>query len=242
MRIRFQAFQLLIQFQERNCRRRPPELPRGLNCLDRLRGCHSAIRDNFVHGDGITLHFGRHRPRIFRIRIHGHTTRVWSHPVPHLSAGCNQLLISGGDRHGCEPNAALNLTKAASFTEFVHQVRKERISHILFMPQYTESRTLRMLQTLLDAIREYPDYSSGCRQWDERVFHPDHAGVIRPLPVLWEKPPFYILHFFSVVRLLEKAAVRRALQLTLARPQRREHLRDWLCRPINGRKDYSVYG
>jgi hypothetical protein len=147
--------------------------------------------------------------------------RSWeeNQAVLHLSEACNQLVISGGDRHACEPNATLNLTNAESFTEFVHEVRKDRRSHILFMPQYDEPHTLRVLQVLLEVIREYPDYSSGSRHWDERVFHPDCAGVIRPLRALWVRPPFYVRHFFSVVRLLEKAPVRRALRLALARPQ-----------------------
>jgi hypothetical protein len=139
--------------------------------------------------------------------------------VLHLSEACGQVVISGGDRHGSEPNAALNLTDAGSFTEFVHEVRKDRRSHILFMPQYNEPYTLRVLQTLLEVIREYPDYSSGSRHWDERVFHPDHAGVVRPLSALWVRPPFYIRHFFSFVRLLEMAPVRSAMRLALARPQ-----------------------
>jgi hypothetical protein len=147
--------------------------------------------------------------------------RSWqeNQSVLRLSEGCNQIVISGGDRHGCEPNAALNLTHAESFTEFVHEVRRERSSHVLFMPQYTEPYTLRVLQTLLDVIREYPDYSIGSRRWDDRVFHPDSTGAMRPLAALWEKPPYYIRHFFSVVRLLETTPVRRALQLALAKPQ-----------------------
>ncbi len=147
--------------------------------------------------------------------------RSWeeNQAVLHLSEACNQLVISGGDRHGCEPNATLNLTNAESFTEFVHEVRKDRRSHILFMPQYEEPYALRVLQTLLEVIREYPDYSSGSRHWDERVFHPDQAGVIRPLSALWVRPPFYIRHFFSVVRLLEQAPVRRVVRSALARPQ-----------------------
>lgn len=147
--------------------------------------------------------------------------RSWeeNQAVLHLSEACNQLVVSGGDRHGCEPNATLNLTDAESFTEFVHEVRRERRSHILFMPQYEQPYALRVLQTLLEVIREYPDDSSGARHWDERVFHPDRAGVIRPLSALWVRPPFYIRHFFSVVRLLEMEPVRRALRLALARPQ-----------------------
>jgi len=146
--------------------------------------------------------------------------RSWeeNQAVLHLSEACNQVVISGGDRHGCEPNATLNLTDAGTFTEFVHQVRKERRSHVLFMPQYTEPYALRVLQTLLDIIREYPDYSNGSRHWDERVFHPDRNGMVRPLAALWKKPPSYIRHFFSAVRLLEMAPVRRAMQLALPRP------------------------
>jgi hypothetical protein len=161
----------------------------------------------------------RHGQFLHALELSGIRSWQENQAVAHLSDGCNQLLISGGDRHGCEPNAALNLTNAESFTEFVHQVRKERSSHVLFMPQYTEPLTLRILQTLLDIIREYPDYSSGSRQWDERVFHPDHTGAVRPLSALWEKPPYYVRHFFSVVRLLESTAVRRAMRLALARPQ-----------------------
>ena len=142
--------------------------------------------------------------------------------VLHLSEACNQLVISGGDRHGCEPNAALNLTNATSFTEFVYQVRKERYSHVLFMPQYTEPFGMRVLQTLLDTIQEYPDYSIGLRQWDERVFHPDRNGVVKPLAALWVRPPLYVRYFFATVRLLEMAPVRRAMQFALGNTQ--EHM------------------
>ncbi len=139
--------------------------------------------------------------------------------VLRLSEACNQPVISGGDRHGCEPNATLNLTNTTSFTEFVHEIRKERSSHVLFMPQYAEPFTLRVLETLLDVIREYPDYSIGLRHWDERVFLRDFAGTTRSLASLWKRPPFYIRYFFSIIRLLEVAPVKKAVQFVLARPQ-----------------------
>jgi hypothetical protein len=101
--------------------------------------------------------------------------------VLHFAEGWNQPIIGGGDRHGREPSAVVNLTEAESFTEFVYQVRKERRTHALFMPQYAEPLTLRILQTLLDVIREYPEYPAGSQRWDERVFHPDRHGVVRPL-------------------------------------------------------------
>src|ERR1700689_869572 len=39
--------------------------------------------------------------------------------VKRLAARWNKLLISGGDRHGLEPNPNVNLTQATSFNEFV---------------------------------------------------------------------------------------------------------------------------
>ena len=91
------------------------------------------------------------------------------------------LLISGGDRHGVEPNANINLTNATSFTEFVHEIRREKKSNMLFMPQYAEPWKHRILQSTIDAIRDYPEFPQGSRTWDERVYHPDANGVVRPL-------------------------------------------------------------
>ena len=71
----------------------------------------------------------------------------------------------------------------------------------------------------MDVIRDYPDYSIGSRRWDERVYHPDRNGTIRPLASLWKQPPGYIELIFSGVRLLEVAPVRRAMQLVLGKPE-----------------------
>jgi len=131
----------------------------------------------------------------------------------------NQPVIGGGDRHGVEPNAIVNLTDAETFPEFVDEVRKKHRSHVLFMPQYAEPFVLRVLQTLLDVAREYPDHPAGSRRWDERVFHPDRNGVIRPLSTLWDAPPAFIGMFFAAVRMLEFAPIRRAVERAMAQPQ-----------------------
>jgi hypothetical protein len=105
--------------------------------------------------------------------------------VRRLAEKWNMLLIAGGDRHGVEPNANINLTNASSFTEFVHEIRREKQSHMLFMPQYAEPWKHRILQSTIDALRNYPEFPQGSRAWDERVYHPDSNGVIRPLSELW---------------------------------------------------------
>ena len=70
--------------------------------------------------------------------------------VRRLAEKWNMLLISGGDRHGVEPNANINLTNATSFTEFVHEIRYRRRSNVLFMPQYAQPWKHRLLQSTID--------------------------------------------------------------------------------------------
>ena len=135
--------------------------------------------------------------------------------VRRLAEKWNMLLISGGDRHGVEPNANINLTNAASFTEFVHEIRREKRSNMLFMPQYAEPWKHRLLQSTIDAVRTYPDFPIGSRTWDERAFHPDANGVMRPLSEIWPKatPPPSIRWVINAVLLLGSAPVSGGLRM-----------------------------
>jgi hypothetical protein len=133
-------------------------------------------------------------------------------------------LVSGGDRHGCAASGALNLTQAETFCEFVGEIREERRSHVLLMPQYTEPVSIRTTRTLLDVIRDYPEYPAGSKRWDERVFHPDGSGgPDRPLSSLWKAPPAFLQKILSSIRLLENATVQGAMQ----RVFRRGCVPDW---------------
>jgi hypothetical protein len=137
---------------------------------------HHFLVNEFLHNYGPWLH---------ALELNG--LRHWdeNRAVRQLSEQWDILLISGGDRHGLEPNANLNLTNASSFAEFVHEIRVEKMSEVLFMPQYAEPWKHRMLRSAVDVIRNYPEFPQGSRRWDERVFHPDAAGVVRPLSDLW---------------------------------------------------------
>jgi hypothetical protein len=135
--------------------------------------------------------------------------------VTKLAQQWNQVLISGGDRHGVEPNANVNLTHATSFTGFVHEVRQERISNVLFMPQYAEPWKHRLLNSTLAAIRNYREFPEGSQRWDERVFHPDADGTMRPLAELWVdgRAPVYLSSLLSAVRMMGAAPVSSGLRL-----------------------------
>jgi len=135
--------------------------------------------------------------------------------VVQLAAAWQRPLISGGDRHGCEPSGALNLTRASNFSDFVSEIRCEQISHVVFMPQYAEVLGIRFMQTVIDTIRDYPEHPVGSRRWDDRVFHMDfQLGYHRPLSALWKAPPPYLGQIFSIFRMLENASVRHALSFT----------------------------
>jgi hypothetical protein len=137
---------------------------------------HQFLVTEFLQKNGNYLH---------ALELNGLRNWEENREVRRLAEQWNMLLISGGDRHGVEPNANLNLTNAASFTEFVHEIRLEKKSNMLFMPQYAEPWKHRMLQATIDAVRHYPEFPQGSRSWDERVYHPDANGVVRPLSELW---------------------------------------------------------
>jgi hypothetical protein len=144
--------------------------------------------------------------------------RSWeeNREVKQMAKARDMLLISGGDRHGLEPNANINLSNATSFTEFVHEIRYEGRSHVLFMPQYAEPWKHRILQSTLDAIRDYPDFPQGSRTWDERVYHPDSTGAIRSLNELWPgdgRAPWYLRWIIEAVKMMGSQPVSGSLRM-----------------------------
>ena len=172
---------------------------------------HEVLVNDFLAVNGQFIH---------ALELNGLRNWKENREVADLASRWNQLAISGGDRHGIEPNANVNLTHAETFTEFVHEVRRERISNVLFMPQYAQPWKHRILQSTLDAIREYPHFPAGSQRWDERTFHPDANGDVRPLSEIWNKgadglpkTPMMLTAILRVVRLLGAAPVSGGLRI-----------------------------
>ena len=167
---------------------------------------HEFLVNEFIQKNGAFLH---------AIELNG--LRHWNEnrAARRLADKWSMLLISGGDRHGVEPNANINLTHATSFTEFVHEIRRERRSDILFMPQYAEPWKHRILQSAIDAIRHYPEFPPGSRTWDERVYHPDWNGVVRPLSELWPdgSAPSVVSFLVGVVQTMGRGLVSGGLRI-----------------------------
>ena len=167
---------------------------------------HEFIVGEFLQKHGAYLH---------ALELNG--LRNWdeNRAVRRLAERWNMLLVSGGDRHGVEPNANINLTNASSFTEFVHEIRREKKSDVLFMPQYAEPWKHRILQSTIDAVRPYPEFPQGSRKWDERVYHPDENGVARPLSELWPggRAPLMMRGCIAAVQLMGRGLVSGGLRI-----------------------------
>jgi hypothetical protein len=167
---------------------------------------HQFLVNEFLQKNGAFLH---------ALELNG--LRHWdeNRAVRRLAEKWNMLLIAGGDRHGVEPNANINLTNASNFTGFVHEVRREKRSSVLFLPQYAEPWKHRILQSTIDVIRHYPEFPQGSRTWDNRVFHPDANGVVRPLSELWPHgtAPRLISAGIALVQLMGQGLVAGGLRL-----------------------------
>jgi hypothetical protein len=128
-------------------------------------------------------------------------------------------LISGGDRHGREPNANLNLTNASTFAEFAGEVRGG-YSEVLVMPQYLEPLQLRVIQAIYEMLRDDPEHSLGWTRWGDRVFRVCRDGKARSLTQLCNgNEPRFVKNLVRITQLLASRRLRPALQLAFAGKQ-----------------------
>lgn len=129
-------------------------------------------------------------------------------------------VISGGDRHGCEANSAINLTNAADFSEFVSEIRQDRRSCMLFLQQSREPLRLRLLQGVGDVLRDYADFPEDRRLWTDRIFYQSQDSSVRPLSALWpDGEPSVVKLFRASVRLLECNRVKNVLRTAFTQEQ-----------------------
>jgi hypothetical protein len=172
------------------------------------------IASHLDHVNQFLSSFGRF---IHALELNG--LRPWkeNRSVIALAGRLRVPVISGGDRHGFEPNACVNLTNAATFTEFVEEVRNDQWSHVLFLPQYREPFRLRLLENLFHILQDDPQHSMGWTHWSHRVFYRSPEGVVNSIAEIWgDHPPAVIRHFVKLMKLFGNAVVRSALRFALA--------------------------
>ena len=180
-----------------------------------LAGVGSATHGAMLH------HFLRaHGTRLHALELNGYRSQLENDRVRALASEAELPVVSGGDRHGCAPNALLNLTSASTFAEFAEEVRGG-CSRVLIMPEYRQHLLLRTLASASDVMRHYPWRPDG-QYWTDRVSY--DADGLRPLSEVWPHGgPFWVRSSVRVLHLLTSPLLRpmvgaafRTMNTTLA--------------------------
>jgi hypothetical protein len=169
---------------------------------------HTQLLESFLARYGKWIH---------ALELNGLRSQQENERVLEVCAQYDLPAISGGDRHGREPNANVNLTCATSFAEFVQEVRLEKLSTVLFMPQYREPLRMRQFEVAWDILRYDLERDDARNSWCDRVFYTPDPGITHPLSFYFgQTGPKLLLPFLAVMHLLEKPAVRPVLRMALS--------------------------
>ncbi|MER3431076.1 MAG: hypothetical protein C4324_08560 [Blastocatellia bacterium] len=124
-------------------------------------GRHEALLRSFIKSHGRWIH---------AFEINGF--RSWSEnkAVIELAESLGIPVATGGDRHGCKPNTVINLTDAATFDEFVEEIRVNKRSEVVLMPAYEQPLHSRQLESFAEILSHYPHFREGRQRWFDRVF------------------------------------------------------------------------
>ncbi|MEP7213083.1 MAG: hypothetical protein ABI791_08415 [Acidobacteriota bacterium] len=140
---------------------------------------HDILLKNFIRTHGRWIH---------AFEINGF--RSWSEnkAVIEMAEALGIPLATGGDRHGCKPNTVINLTNSDSFEEFANEIRVEKRSEVVLMPEYEHPLHSRQLQSFSEILKHYPDFVEGRQRWFDRVFFDTGDGEgLRQLSVHWKR-------------------------------------------------------
>jgi hypothetical protein len=140
---------------------------------------HEQLLKNFLRRHGRWIH---------AFEINGF--RSWSEnkAVIEMAEALGIPIATGGDRHGCKPNTVINLTNARTFEEFVEEIRIDKRSEVVLMPEYEYPLHSRQLQSFAEILTHYRDFPDGRKRWFDRIYFDVGDGHgLRPLSVHWLK-------------------------------------------------------
>ncbi len=164
--------------------------------------------------DGFLKRHGRY---IHALEVNGLRSPRENRDVERLAAERGYPILAGGDRHGCEPNAILNLSSAESFGAFAAEVRSGAPTHTVYMNQYDEPIRLRVLQVMSDVLRTYNNFDTSRRRWSDRIFFLCDDATVRRVSDVWKgNGPDIVGQFVSAMRLFDLPQIRAVLKLALS--------------------------
>lgn len=141
---------------------------------------HAHLLKNFIKEFGRWIH---------AFEINGF--RAWSEnkAVIEMAEALGFPIATGGDRHGCKPNTVINLTNAKTFDEFAEEIRVDKRSQVVLMPEYKQPLHSRQLQSFSEILSSYNEFAEGRRRWFDRVYFDigDEKGLTNLSGHGWER-------------------------------------------------------
>jgi hypothetical protein len=129
----------------------------------------------------LTLFLSRYGNWIHAMELNGLRSWQENSDVLAIAEHWKIPVISGGDRHGREANAVLNLTSAESFSQFALEVREEQRSTVLFLRQYQQPLAFRKLRIAWEVLSSAEGTNGRQTRWNDRIYLPWLDGRVLPL-------------------------------------------------------------
>jgi hypothetical protein len=172
------------------------------------------------HTECVTAFIEAYKPFLHAVELNGLRPWAENQKAAKLAERFALPIVSGGDRHGREPNANVNLTNAGTFAEFVSEVRRDRWSDLLFLPQYREPLKMRIIENMCDILQDDPNHGKGWVKWSDRVFYLTDENEEKSLNRFWgSRFPNVVNRFVSLAGLARHRRVRSALRVALNEKQ-----------------------
>ncbi len=128
--------------------------------------------------------------------------------------------MSGGDRHCGKANTVINTTDAATFAEFAEEVRADKRSEVILMPEYRQPLIARQLKSIAEITNFYPEFPDGRRHCYDRVYFENGEGLNK-LSSLWTNGgPRWLRCAVWMIRFLDHKSLRTMFSLTSNRKDR----------------------
>ena len=174
---------------------------------------HALLLKNFLKEFGRWIH---------AFEINGF--RSWSEnkAVIEMAEALGFPIVTGGDRHGCKPNTVINLTNAKTFSEFAEEIRVDRKSEVVLMPEYKQPLLSRQLNSFSEILKLYPEFPEGRQKWFDRVYFDIGDGEgLRKLSVHWKLGgPKWLRFTIKTLNFMGSPRMRPAFELIRKRHDR----------------------
>lgn len=171
-----------------------------------------------LHEEALEEFLRVHQRWLHAIEINGF--RAWreNETAIQLAERLGLPIVSGGDRHCMHSNTMVNISNAATFTEFVDEVRVGGHSRIIVKPEYRTPLPARQVASIAQILGNYSDFPEGRRKWSDRVYFDANDGSgLMTLTEQWEgRQPFWARVSMVSLQILAHPLMQRIIALSVA--------------------------